>query len=109
MGLILGIYGTTTLQLGPYSSVLIKVNSIFVQSIKVRFLPYLSFYYVYLNPFELNDLMNKQAEQIDEAKPGIMLYGFDEEPYLGVKTNWSRSYNGSVPHKFYKASFTFSF
>ncbi|KAI9091669.1 hypothetical protein K1719_028112 [Acacia pycnantha] len=76
IGLVAGIYGTTTLQLGPYSSVLIQLNSIFVQSIKV--------------------------EQINEPKPGIMLYGFDEPPALDVKTNWSRSYNGSVPHNFYK-------
>ncbi|XP_028753040.1 uncharacterized protein LOC114712656 [Neltuma alba] len=77
MGLVLGIYGTTTLELGPYSSVLVQVNSMFVQSIKV--------------------------EQIDEPKHGIMLYGLDEAPALDdLKTNWSGSYNGSVPHNFYK-------
>ncbi|XP_054799080.1 E3 ubiquitin-protein ligase APD2-like isoform X2 [Prosopis cineraria] len=76
MGLVLGIYGTTTLQLGPYSSVLIQVNSMFVQSITV--------------------------EHVDEPKPGIMLYGFDESPGLDVKMNWSKSYSGSLQHNFYK-------
>ncbi|TKY47156.1 Mitochondrial ubiquitin ligase activator of nfkb 1-A [Spatholobus suberectus] len=74
--LALGICGSVNLQLGPYCSRLIKINSMLVQSIKV--------------------------EQIDKPKPGLMLYGFDGPPPLDVKINWTEMYNASLPAKFQK-------
>ncbi|KAK7305400.1 hypothetical protein VNO77_43305 [Canavalia gladiata] len=72
----LSICGSVNLQLGPYCSRLIEINSILVQSIKV--------------------------EQIDNSKPGLMLYGFNDPPPLDVKINWIEMYNASMPTKFHK-------
>ncbi|XP_057498551.1 E3 ubiquitin-protein ligase APD2-like [Actinidia eriantha] len=69
MTLILGVYGSVNLQLGPYSSFLIQPNSLFVEYIKV--------------------------EQSDDAKTGPVLYGFYEVPPRDVLTTWSE--NHSIP------------
>ncbi|XP_061345892.1 E3 ubiquitin-protein ligase APD2-like [Gastrolobium bilobum] len=74
--LALGICGSVSLQLGPYCSRLIDINSVLVQSVKV--------------------------EQIDKPKPGLLLYGFDKPPPLDVKINWTEMYNASIPAKFQK-------
>ncbi|KAK4749514.1 hypothetical protein SAY87_026963 [Trapa incisa] len=71
MTLILGVYGSVSLRLGPSSSMLIRPNPIFVQSLKV--------------------------EELDGTNPGPLLYGFYKSPALGVLSNWSESYNASVP------------
>ncbi|GFY93160.1 RING/U-box superfamily protein [Actinidia rufa] len=66
MTLILGVYGSVNLQLGPYSSFLIQPNSLFVEYIKV--------------------------EQSDDAKTGPVLYGFYEVPPRDVLTTWSQNH-----------------
>ncbi|XP_057428409.1 E3 ubiquitin-protein ligase APD2-like isoform X2 [Lotus japonicus] len=73
VALAFGIYGSLNLQLGPYSSRLIEINSMLVQSVKV--------------------------EQIDKPKPGAFLYGFDQPPLLDVKINWTEMYATSIPAK----------
>ncbi|KAL2455963.1 RING/U-box superfamily protein [Abeliophyllum distichum] len=60
--LIFGVYGSTTMRLGPNSSILIKLNPIFVEYVKV--------------------------EEIDSGD-GPMLYGFYGIPVLDVVTTWS--------------------
>ncbi|KAL2509986.1 RING/U-box superfamily protein [Forsythia ovata] len=60
--LIWGVYGSTTTRLGPNSSILIKINPIFVEYVKV--------------------------EEIDSGD-GPMLYGFYGSPVLDVVTTWS--------------------
>ncbi|KAG5553180.1 hypothetical protein RHGRI_011148 [Rhododendron griersonianum] len=57
--LILGVYGSVNLQLGPNSSVLITPNPLFVEYIKV--------------------------EQLDEANTGPTLYGLYEDPPCDVE------------------------
>ncbi|WJX37266.1 hypothetical protein P8452_25042 [Trifolium repens] len=71
--LIGGVHGSANLQLGPYSSHLIEINSVLVQSIKV--------------------------EQNNKPKPGLMLYGFDHPPPLDIKINWTEIYDESIPAK----------
>ncbi|KAK4776924.1 hypothetical protein SAY86_005612 [Trapa natans] len=71
MTLILGVYGSVSLRLGPSSSMLIRPNPIFVQSLKV--------------------------EELDDTNPGPVLYGFYKSPALDIVSNWSESYNASVP------------
>ncbi|KAK2440749.1 RING/U-box superfamily protein [Trifolium repens] len=75
--LIVGVDGSANLQLGPYSSHLIEINSVLIQSIKV--------------------------EQNNKPKPGLMLYGFDNPPPLDVKINWTEIYDESIPAKSQKA------
>ncbi|CAK8565932.1 unnamed protein product [Lathyrus sativus] len=65
-----GVRGSN-LQLGPYSSHLIEINSMLVQSIEVQ--------------------------QNNKPKPGMMLYGFDVAPPLDVKINWIEMYDVSIP------------
>ncbi|GMP85853.1 hypothetical protein CsSME_00038858 [Camellia sinensis var. sinensis] len=76
MTLILGVYGSVNLQLGPNSSLLITPNTLFVESITV--------------------------EQLDEAKNGPILYGFYKEPQADVELTWSQTHNTSLPSGFQK-------
>ncbi|KAI7999112.1 E3 ubiquitin-protein ligase APD2 [Camellia lanceoleosa] len=76
MTLILGVYGSVSLQLGPNSSLLITPNTLFVESITV--------------------------EQLDEAKNGPILYGFYKEPQADVELTWSQTHNTSLPSGFHK-------
>ncbi|KAJ7964188.1 RING/U-box superfamily protein [Quillaja saponaria] len=76
MTLILGLYGSVNLQLGPNCSCLIEINPIFVKSIKV--------------------------DEIDERKPGPMLYGFDKIPPMNVKTTWTETHNELILANFHK-------
>ncbi|KEH34271.1 ubiquitin-protein ligase, putative [Medicago truncatula] len=71
--LVVGVHGSVNLQLGPYSSSLIEINSVLIQSIKV--------------------------EQNNKPKPGLMLYGFDLPPPLDVKINWTEMYDANIPAK----------
>ncbi|KAF3449548.1 hypothetical protein FNV43_RR10277 [Rhamnella rubrinervis] len=71
MTLILGVYGSVNLQLGPNCSHLFQPNPIFVQSIKF--------------------------EELNESKSGPMLYGFYSSPPLDTFTMWSERHNLSIP------------
>ncbi|KAK9290588.1 hypothetical protein L1049_008759 [Liquidambar formosana] len=70
MTLILGVYGSVNSRLGPHCSFLLQPNPILVQYIKV--------------------------EEVDESKPGLMLYGFNEPPPLDVASTWSETHNASI-------------
>ncbi|GKV06024.1 hypothetical protein SLEP1_g17961 [Rubroshorea leprosula] len=70
MTLILGVYGSSNIVLGPNCSLLIQPNSIFVQSITV--------------------------EQLVDTANGIEFYGFYNTPPLNVETNWSEAYVATV-------------
>ncbi|KAF5446724.1 hypothetical protein F2P56_032326 [Juglans regia] len=74
--LILGFFGSVTTPLGPNCSRLIQSNPFFVQSIK--------------------------AEEVDEPKPGTMLYGFYKPPPLDVEIGWTETHNAFVPANFHK-------
>ncbi|KAM1553156.1 hypothetical protein PS1_005917 [Malus domestica] len=77
MTLILGFYGSGNLQLGPNCSRLIQTNPFFVQSIK--------------------------AQELDEQKPGPVLYGFHKPPPLDVETAWTETKDTLVPANYHKA------
>ncbi|XVF76823.1 hypothetical protein PTKIN_Ptkin13bG0297800 [Pterospermum kingtungense] len=70
MTLILGVYGTLNIRIGPNGSLLIQPNPFFVQSVKV--------------------------EEIGDSKPGLKLYGFYKSPSLDVETTWSETYTATV-------------
>ncbi|KAL3536519.1 hypothetical protein ACH5RR_004980 [Cinchona calisaya] len=70
MTMILGVYGSASLLLGPYSSVLIEPNSFFVEYVKIS--------------------------EIYEAANGLMLYGFHSDPPLDVVIPWSESHNTTL-------------
>lgn len=71
MTLILGVYGSVSMRLGPNTSIIVQPNPIFVQSLKV--------------------------EELDDTKPGPLLYGFLKAPPLDVTATWSKTQNASVP------------
>ncbi|KAL8154096.1 hypothetical protein V2J09_011856 [Rumex salicifolius] len=75
MTLILGFYGSYSMQLGPNCSQLITANELFVQSI---------------------------VGQQTEGSSGPMLYGFHSSPALDVETTWSETRNASVESNFHK-------
>ncbi|XP_062166652.1 E3 ubiquitin-protein ligase APD2 [Alnus glutinosa] len=70
MTLILGVYGSVNLHLGPNCSLLLQPSPIFVQYIKV--------------------------EELNEADPGLVLYGFSKTPSVDTVTTWSETRNVSV-------------
>ncbi|XP_062171747.1 E3 ubiquitin-protein ligase APD2-like isoform X2 [Alnus glutinosa] len=76
MTLIFGFYGSVNTHLGPNCSRLIATNPFFVQSIK--------------------------AEEMDEPKPGPMLYGFYKPPPLDIEITWTETHNAFVPATFRK-------
>ncbi|XP_022753799.1 uncharacterized protein LOC111302127 [Durio zibethinus] len=76
MTLILGYYGSVTLQLGPNCSRLMQPNSVFVQSI--------------------------QVEELDKRKPGLMLYGLERPPPSDVEISWIETHDAFVPANFRK-------
>ncbi|XP_019162856.1 PREDICTED: uncharacterized protein LOC109159226 [Ipomoea nil] len=76
MTLIWGVYGTSNLQLGPNSSIMIKPNPLFVEQITV--------------------------EEIDNAKGGPMLYGLYRNPPLDIVDTWSEAYKTSLPANTHK-------
>lgn len=43
-------------------------------------------------------------EQLDDTKPGPLLYGFYKSPALDVVTSWSKTYNASVAADYHMAS-----
>ncbi|XP_052173322.1 E3 ubiquitin-protein ligase APD2-like isoform X2 [Diospyros lotus] len=76
MTMILGLFGSVTLQLGPSSSLLIAPNPFFVEYIKV--------------------------EKLDEAKTGPLLYGLHKNPLRDVPFTWSETHSASLPLDFHK-------
>nr|GMC81767.1 uncharacterized protein LOC109159226 [Ipomoea batatas] len=74
--MIWGVYGTSNLQLGPNSSIMIKPNPLFVEQITV--------------------------EEIDNAKGGPMLYGLYRNPPLDIVATWSEAYKTSLPANTHK-------
>ncbi|KAL5580743.1 hypothetical protein UlMin_013185 [Ulmus minor] len=76
MTLILGFYGSSNLLLGPNCSRLIRTNPFFVRSI--------------------------QVQELEEIKPGPVLYGFHEPPPLDVEIAWTETHNTFVPSTFHK-------
>ncbi|KAG6769589.1 hypothetical protein POTOM_025239 [Populus tomentosa] len=81
MTLILGVYGSMRLTLGPKCSILLPRNPLLVQSMKV--------------------------EQLYDTNPGLMLYGFAKPPPLDVVRTWSRTLDVSVPADSHKAGVFF--
>lgn len=70
MTLILGVYGSVNLRLGPNCSLLLQPNPIFVQYITV--------------------------EELNGSGTGPMLYGFNKTPSVDTTTTWSEARNVSV-------------
>lgn len=105
MTMILGVFGSVNLTLGPNCSVLTKPNPLFVQSIKVKF----SFFICHFLLVVCSDFFSgiwvgfHQVEELDNDNPGLMLYGFYESPPLDVIRTWSKTHNVSVPSDFHKA------
>lgn len=79
--LILGVYGTVDIRLGPNSSVLFQPNPVFVQSLTV--------------------------EDLNGTNSGLMLYGFYKSPALDVVNAWSKVRNLYVPADSYQDSLYF--
>lgn len=76
MTLILGVYGSVNMRLGPNCSILLHPNPLFVQYLKV--------------------------EELDEPTPGPMLYGFYKVPPLEVITTWDqklKAYTAPYSHR----------
>lgn len=109
MTLILGFYGSSTIQLEPNSSRLVKVNAFFVQAIQVGF-EFLLFSILFLGTaadptfFYLN---MKQAEEIHETLPGTMVYGFTKVPPLDVLTTWPEKHDVVVESGHHKVTKNF--
>ncbi|XP_047312338.1 E3 ubiquitin-protein ligase APD2-like [Impatiens glandulifera] len=76
MFMIFGLYGTMNLQLGPNCSRMLQVNPFFVQTIR--------------------------AEEIDDSRNGLMLYGFYDIPPLDTEVTWSETHNMLIPSNFHK-------
>ncbi|KAG2673146.1 hypothetical protein I3760_13G075900 [Carya illinoinensis] len=74
--LILGFFGSANTRLGPNCSRLIQSNPFFVQSIKV--------------------------EEVDEPKPGPILYGFYKPPPLDIEIAWTETHMAFVPANLHK-------
>lgn len=106
MTLILGLYGTTNVWLGPNSSFLIKPTSVFVQNvivcsllscIRIHHCP--TFWYqasIFLDFLKVEELGNKGS--------GLMLYGLNQAPQLDVLAKWSEVHYLAVPNDSYKVT-----
>ncbi|GAU27447.1 hypothetical protein TSUD_161330 [Trifolium subterraneum] len=75
--MIMGVYGSMSVTLGPCSSIVFHPNPVFVQYVKVENL---------------------------QANPGVILYGTYQYPSLDVVSTWRETYNISVPYGSEKAS-----
>ncbi|CAN1134390.1 E3 ubiquitin-protein ligase APD2 [Linum perenne] len=71
MTLIFGVYGPESLKLGPNCSLLVRPNPLFVQTVIV--------------------------EELNDSKPGLMLYEFYERPSLDKVEGWSDKHKGTLP------------
>ncbi|KAG8495072.1 hypothetical protein CXB51_013231 [Gossypium anomalum] len=74
--LMVGFYGSVSLQMSPHTSHLIRPNSFFVQSI--------------------------EFEELDKQKPGLMVYGFHRPPPLDVEISWTETHDIFIPPNFHK-------
>ncbi|KAG4145310.1 hypothetical protein ERO13_D05G089600v2 [Gossypium hirsutum] len=74
--LMVGFYGSVSLQISPHSSHLVRPNSFFVQSI--------------------------EFEESDKQKPGLMVYGFHRPPPLDVEISWTETHDIFIPPNFHK-------
>lgn len=74
--IILGYYGSVSLELGPNCSRLVQPNPLFVQSLK--------------------------AGELGKPKPGPILYGFYKPPPLDVEITWTQQHDAVVPKDFHK-------
>ncbi|XP_057983454.1 E3 ubiquitin-protein ligase APD2 [Malania oleifera] len=74
--MMMGVYGTTSLRLGPSCSLLIQPNPLFTQFVKV--------------------------EELNGPKPGPLLYRFYKPPPLNVVTKWSDTHSASIPAELHK-------
>ncbi|KAK7294696.1 hypothetical protein RJT34_17589 [Clitoria ternatea] len=75
--MILGVYGSTTIVLGPKSSMVFQPSPVFVQSLKVENLE-------------------------GNPNPGPMVYGTYEYPSLDVVSTWGENFNIYLPSGSYK-------
>lgn len=57
------------------------------------------------SPRALISFFYKQAEEVNEQKPGPMFYGFSKPPPLDVEIAWTETHNAFVPANFQKAHF----
>ncbi|XP_021906322.1 uncharacterized protein LOC110820982 isoform X2 [Carica papaya] len=71
MILMLGFYGSMNLRLAPNTSILLQPNPLFVESL--------------------------QVQELGDAKPGLVLYGFYKSPSLNVVSTWSETHRLSIP------------
>ncbi|CAL5192308.1 unnamed protein product [Lathyrus oleraceus] len=69
--MIMGVYGSMTVVLGPCSSIVLQPNPVFVQYVKVENL---------------------------EGNPGLVLYGTYRYPPLDVVSTWRETLNTSIPY-----------
>ncbi|CAI9097237.1 OLC1v1033613C1 [Oldenlandia corymbosa var. corymbosa] len=74
MVMIMGVYGSVTIILGPNSSILIKPNPLFVEYVEIE-------------------------ESYEEGSEDgtILLYGFHKAPPLDVALTWSETHNITIP------------
>ncbi|KAB5520400.1 hypothetical protein DKX38_024719 [Salix brachista] len=76
--IILGYYGSVSLELGPNCSRLVQPNPLFVQSLN--------------------------AGELGKPKPGPILYGFHKPPPLDVEITWTQEHDAAVPKDLHKAN-----
>ncbi|KAK2361089.1 RING/U-box superfamily protein [Trifolium repens] len=69
--MIMGVYGSMSVALGPCSSIVFQPNPVFVQYVKVENL---------------------------QENPGLILYGTYQYPSLDVVSTWRETYNISIPY-----------
>ncbi|XP_045797785.1 E3 ubiquitin-protein ligase APD2-like [Trifolium pratense] len=69
--MIMGVYGSMSVALGPCSSIVFHPNPVFVQYVKVENL---------------------------QANPGLILYGTYQYPSLDVVSTWRETFNISIPY-----------
>ncbi|RHN46463.1 hypothetical protein MtrunA17_Chr7g0242481 [Medicago truncatula] len=69
--MVMGVYGSMSVVLGPCSSLILQPNPMFVQYVKVENL---------------------------KANPGLILYGTHQDPPLDVVSTWSETHNMSIPY-----------
>ncbi|KAJ6303016.1 hypothetical protein OIU77_016990 [Salix suchowensis] len=74
--IILGYYGSVSLELGPNCSRLVQPNPLFVQSLN--------------------------AGELGKPKPGPILYGFHKPPPLDVEITWTQEHDAALPKDLHK-------
>ncbi|KAJ4821226.1 RING/U-box superfamily protein [Rhynchospora pubera] len=98
MTLILGVYGSNEIMVGPNTSRLILANSIFVQDIKAGIYLDGNKHTQSFSKFVEGDLVKE--EEVTQNK--LFVYGFHELPPLNVPVFWSERHNMSISANFHK-------